>query len=646
VAGVVEVVFCMDTEGPCRDPASSELLPTWDQVDHAMDKLLDDGFRARRPDPQGRGLRIGWFFLTWTGFTANPRARAFGYHAVRDHYLERWGEELAAFGDEQHWHYHHPPTSGIGNEWGLDWTAGREYEQILSRQLLDREWFPVGYRAGGTIMDPVSSRWVDCWFPVDYSNRAPLNIEGLVDWSPGVADWALYHPSPEDFRVPGAGRRRMARCLDLETSLHSLSEDDVVAAFERAAAGRPAVLACFDHDYRDIADRVDAWRELVAAVAGRFPHVAWRYAGPLDAVRGYLEAPPQPPLELDAAHHAGAVDIRSSEPLFQAIPWLAVETGSGEVLHLEQGIVRLDATRWRWEPPPELEWERLAAAGSTDLGEAATATISRSDGPGTLFLRRRTGISPERPRSIWHHSKYFVELCVERASGRADEMDAVRQAVDYLSPRLEPGMTVLDVGCAGAHLRRSLHGLGVEYFGIDLSERAIEIGRLYGRDDGLPAGRLRALAVEDLPPAESYDAVVCLSTLAYLPMFHLPLEAMARAARRWLVVRSSFGDATDIRYLPDVLLEEPFQSMRTYLNVFSRGDVQRFLEREGFAVAWEEDRRQRERFGGEPEVVGGIPIPYAFLLAERVAPTPSDEELLGEELARVAADWRQERYGG
>jgi len=645
VAAAVEVVFCMDTEGPCVDPGNPELLPAWSDVDAAMDKLFDPAFRARLPDPSGGRFRIGWFFLTWTGFTSNPRRRAFGYHAVRDHYLARWGDELGTNGDEQHWHYHHPPASGVGNEWGVDWTLGDEYERIISRQLLERAWFPAAYRAGGTIMSAVSSRWVDAWFPVDYSNRAPLSVDGLVDWSSGVAEWALYHPSPEDFRVPGTGQRRMARCLDLETSVHVLSEGDVVAAFERAASGRPAILACFDHDYRDIASRVDAFRELVAAVGRRFPHVPWRYAGPREAIRGYLETPPQPPLELDVAHHGGAVHIRSSAPLFQTIPWLAVETSGGDLVHVEADVVRLEPTRWRWTPRPDLEWQRLAVGGSTDLAEAATALIGPEDGPGALFLRRRTGTSSTHPRSIWHHSKYFVELCVERASGRAPEMDAVRQAVDYLSPRLEAGMTVLDVGCAAGHLRRSLDGLGVEYHGIDVSEQAIEIGRLYGSDDSLPAARLRAIPVEDLPPSEAYDAVVCLSTLAYLPMFHLPLEAMARVARRWLAIRSSFGDVTDIRYVPDVWLDDGFQSLRTYLNVFSRADVQAFLEREGFRVTWEEDRRQRDRFGGEPEVVAGLPIPYEFLLAERIAPPPTEDEILGEELAPVARDWRGQRAG-
>jgi hypothetical protein len=580
-----------------------------------MDKLFDEGFRSARPDHAGGRLRFGWFFLTWTGFTSNPRRRAFGYHAVRDHYLERWGAQIAAFGDEQCWHYHHPAASGIANEWGLDWATGDEHDRILSRQVLERDWWPVCFRAGGSILSPVSSRWVDRWFPFDYSNRAPLTLPGLVDWAPGVAEWTLYHPDPEDFRRPGAGGRRMARCLDLATNVHSLEEVDVEQAFARAEAGEPAILSVFDHDYRDIADRLDAFRSLVRTVAARHPNIEWRYAGPAEAARAVLGVPRTRRLELEAAASGSSVHVWSSEPVFQSLPWLAVRTPDGDVVHVEEGLLRLDEARWRWEPA--IEWNEAAFAASTDAGESSTVRITPATGPGDVFLGHPTAGHPLRPRSIWEHSKRYTRSTVERSAGREPELDAAAQAGEILAARLRPGESVLDVGSGAGHLWRSLRGLGIEYHGIDSYRRAIEIGRMTLEPDGLPPSRLRAVAVEDLPPDERYDAVVSLSTLMYAPDFRLPLEAMARAARRILVVRSGFGDVTEVRYLPDVLLEPGFEQMHAYFSVFAREDVEEFLRAEGFRVDWIEDRRQRDRFGGAPEVVGGVPLPYEFLVAER-----------------------------
>lgn len=601
----VYVVVCIDTEGPCADEANPELLPEWDAVDAAMDKLFDERFRLRHRDGAGGSLRFGWFFLTWTGFVTNPRRRALGYHAVRDHYRERWGDALARWGDEQCWHYHHPPASGVGNEWGLDWSTSDEYRRILSRQLLERDWWPSCFRAGGTIMGAEASRWVDSWFPVDYTNRAPVALPGVADWADGVADWSLYHPSPEDPRRPGAGRRRMARCLDLVTGAYRLAEPDVVAAFERARSGRPAILSCFEHDYRDIEPRLDAFAELVASVAARYDDVRWRYAAPVEAVRAYLGAPRTRPLTLEALATDGGVRIWSSEPIFQSLPWIAVDDDDDEPAVLDD-VVRVDPTTWVWTPPERLRGREVAIGASTDLGEAAVTRVAATV----------SGIrpSPLRPNSIWEYSETFAVSSHARAAGLEPEMDAAAQARDLLSPIVRPGMTVLDVGSAGGHLARSLDELGVEYHGIDPFRRAVEIGRAVGH---LPEGRLRSLALEELPPDERYDAVVSLSTLLYFADFREPLALMARAAARALVVRSCFAGEAEARYEPDVLLAPGYRHLRAYFNVFARDDVEHFLDGEGFDVEWVEDRRLRERFGGEPEIVGGIALPYEFFVAVR-----------------------------
>ncbi len=46
MTGSVQIVFCMDTEGPCVDPHRSDLLPSWAEVDTAMDKLFDESSKA------------------------------------------------------------------------------------------------------------------------------------------------------------------------------------------------------------------------------------------------------------------------------------------------------------------------------------------------------------------------------------------------------------------------------------------------------------------------------------------------------------------------------------------------------------------------------------------------------------------------
>lgn len=642
----VYVVFCIDTEGPCLDRENPDLLGTWDQVDRAMDKLFETSFRRSLTDSRGGRFKVGWFFLTWTGFVTNPRERDFGYHKVRDRYLARWGAALREFGDEECWHYHHPSRSGVGNEWGLDWAESQEYEQIISRQILERSWFPACFRAGGTIMSPESSRWIDSWFPIDYSSRAPLNLPGIVDWRGGVTTWHPYHPDVEDFRHPGAGRRKMVRCLDLMTGAYVLDDAEIVKAFDGAAAGRSQILAVFDHDYRDIRHRVVDLHTRLQQIAARYPAVSWEYAGPVEAVRLHAGAPPQPRLEIEVLGNHDTVTIWTTAPIFQAFPWVAARTSDGKVHHVVEGILAAGPDRWTWRPPQGFEWRELAVAASTHHGVATVSRRFCAEATPGASVEQATREHPNHPRSIWEHSSNFYRSCVLRTQGALPEMDSVRQATEILAERMKPGMTVLDVGCAGGHASRALLRLGFDYFGIDSYRSGIEVGRHELSGIGVRGDRLRALAIEDLSASERYDAVLCLNVLGYFPSHHLPLEIMARAARRWLVIRGAFGGTTTIRYLPDVLLDPGFQTMRAYFAIFGRAEVEAFLGDEGFDVVWVPDRRQLTKFGDCPEVVGGVALPAEFLVAERVRPIPEDTRILGPALARAADEWRTERKGG
>lgn len=637
----------MDTEGPCDDPGNPELLKDWDQVDKAMDKLFDDGFRFGYPDSDGNGLKFGWFFLTWTGFSTNPRNRDFGYHKVRDHYLENWGKELEKYGDEQCWHYHHPAESRIGNEWGLDWSLCQEFEQVISRQILERNWFPVCFRAGGTIMDNQSSRWVDTWFPVDYSNRAPLTIKGLVDWKEARDDWGLYHPDSENFTHAGNGNRIMARCLDLMTGEYVLDDEEIHKAFKNAAVGQETVLSVFDHDYRDIAERIESFCRNVSRIAAEYPQVKWQYSGPVEGVRNSVGIRTSNGLKINALLDNDRIHIWTSGEVFQHIPWIAVEDSAGDVIHCQENILKVSPTEWIWHIPETLEWKKVGIAASDYDGFSDCITVLPAEAPLRQFFEDSMSEHPRYPNHIEYHSKAFPSSCLERARELAVPMDAVMQAAELIEPYVEgPGTTLLDVGCASAQAWLTFRKFGLEYHGIDDFQTAIQIGKAYLPEKGLPARQLRCMELENLSSSETYDIVTNLFKFRYTPAFQKPLDILARTTGKLLVIRGIFGEKQEERYLPDVLLEPGYQSTCSYFNIYARKDIEEFLSNLGFKVSWVTDKRQQEKFNGQPEVVGGIPFVYEFLVAERVSAPPTEEERLGEYWKRHAEEALQKRDEG
>ena len=639
----VYLVFCMDTEGPCDDPGNNELLGTWPRVDAAMDKLFSDDIRFKYPDADGEPFKIGWFFLTWTGFSSNPRGRDMGPHKVRDHFLKRWGKQIHSYADEEGWHYHHPPLSGVGNEWNTDWSTSNHYETIINENIMERQFFPVSYRAGGTIHTVESSNWIDAWFPFDYSSRAPVAVPE-VDWSEGCAEWKPYRPCAVDFRRPGNGRRSMVRTLDLVTRAKTLSEADIREAFQLADSDGAAILSVFDHDYRDIADRVVAFLGSVNEIAKEFPDVHLRYRTPRSAVVDYYDRPAEPgKLLIESAVYKGEVAIWTSDPIYQSVPWVVVEFEDGSRAHLVDGVRQTSNSTWRFNLPEQHKVRSYAVAASTSAGQSAVFT--RNAPFETAFeigpIKDR---HPKKPNSINDHSAIYPKLCEQRARG-SQRMDCIEQAAQILKGLTLESGTVLDVGCAAGQLSRELEPLGFKYTGIDAFQRAVEIGKLILSGDGFEAD-LRNTSLENFDSTSSYDVVMNLFEFRYAQNFHRPLEQMARLANKYLIIRApSFGEHYQANYLPDVLLEEDFQTMRANFNIFNKDEVAEFLASEGFSIAFVVDERQQRKFGGEPEVVGGIAFNYQFLVAERVRERPSREMILGDYWHKHAELWSKDGQG-
>jgi 2-polyprenyl-3-methyl-5-hydroxy-6-metoxy-1,4-benzoquinol methylase len=80
-------------------------------------------------------------------------------------------------------------------------------------------------------------------------------------------------------------------------------------------------------------------------------------------------------------------------------------------------------------------------------------------------------------------------------------------------PEPRPGMRLLDVGCGTGHQLRNLNDAGFAVTGVDGSEDMLAHARELN-----PGAELRQANVDALPfPDASFDVVICLEVLRYLP---------------------------------------------------------------------------------------------------------------------------------
>ncbi len=312
----------------------------WAKVDRMLDRIMSDAFRHEVPDSFGNGWIYNWHCLDHVGYETNPRRRDLGFHKVFQRYRDRIRQSGT---DAIHFHHHPVGFSRQANHSATHFFSPRaEILEIIARRLIDHDWFPCVNRPGFHAERPDSHWFLEQFIPFDFANQAMNGLDRSQsdvsdgrygDWRRAPVSWVPYHPSHDDYQVPGDCRRWIARCLNIGTRHSLLGEGDVELAFTEAEAGLPVVLAFTNHDHRDMEPDIRQVRDLITRVAARHPGVDFRYAEARDAMRQALGIPSGQPIALDASIEGRRLSVRASAPTFGPQPFLALKTTDGEYLH-------------------------------------------------------------------------------------------------------------------------------------------------------------------------------------------------------------------------------------------------------------------------------------------------------------------------
>lgn len=381
------------------DPHLLAYNDTWDKIDDMLIRILSHDFRRKKPDTFGRGWIYNWFCVDHVGYGDNPRRRDMGYHNIFDHY-QAGMREAESHLDGLYFHFHphnfRHEAHRCATHW---WAASDSLFQVLSRRVIDRKWFPAAHRAGFHVIRPDSHWFLEQFIPFDFSSQAmEQTVDDTVqfglksgrygDWRRAPVTWAPYHPSADDYQIPGDCRRWVARCLNVGSRFRLITEVDVRQAFKEAMQGQPVVLAVTNHDFRDMAPDVDTVREMLSHVAQDYPGVSYRYANAVEAMRDALGLPVQPPckLEIELKRMGTATHvmvITSHTPTFGPQPWLALKTRNGSYHH-DNFDIDVPFHRWQYvfdaETFPIDALESIGLAANNSYGITTVTILNPSTG--------------------------------------------------------------------------------------------------------------------------------------------------------------------------------------------------------------------------------------------------------------------------
>ncbi|REC51463.1 hypothetical protein DRF62_17305 [Chryseobacterium piscium] len=378
------------------DPHTIKFLGDWKQIDTMLDHIMTPFYRNELVDSEGNGWLYNWHIMDHIGFTgANPRRRDLGYLKIFDYYQDKI-KTTNSLRDAIHWHFHpisftkdaHIPATSYEN-------SMFEIHQIISRRLIDRNWFPIVNRAGFHTVRFDSNHFLEQWIPFDPSNQAvkdefqpklqrDLTNGRFGDWRGAPYDWSIYHPDHRDWRKAGSMNRYVARVLNMNSRHRNITSDELITAFEKAKNGENVYVGITNHDWRDMKREIDDFRILLTQVSRIYPDVPFLFSETKRAFQDILfdseeikKNAVSIKAELNEKHLVVYVENGQT---FGSQPYLAIKTKDGKYHHDNFDYLDHSSQNFSYTfddyTIPLSEIESIAIATNDQYGNQALQIIS------------------------------------------------------------------------------------------------------------------------------------------------------------------------------------------------------------------------------------------------------------------------------
>ncbi len=269
----------------------------WNKIDKMVEKLMSKDFRTTYSLNKSH-WKFTWFCLDHLNYDYNPRRRTLGHHSIYDYYKSI--VEDNNYGDDIQWHFHPATIHNDAHYCSSFYFRTPIIYEILTRKILERNFFPSCYRAGCQTERPDSNWFLEQWIPFDISNMAMKNkkdFEKYIDfkngrggnWKNAPNDWTIYHPNHDDYQKIGNSRRWIGRALNVLNRVGSINQAEVDNAFAKTKKNNsPILLGVASHDWRNIEHEVSHVFNLIKKSSLKYPDVNIEFCNVNEAFKKVL----------------------------------------------------------------------------------------------------------------------------------------------------------------------------------------------------------------------------------------------------------------------------------------------------------------------------------------------------------------------
>ena len=305
-------------------------------------QVMSPDFRAQFVDSYGQPLKMTWWMMAGNIFRYASNKNVPLANIMTLYLMQKYhGNAILQNGDELSLHYHTFNWTDYNSDGVYWWNQALEFSECrndfdltLAQFLLEENIFPVSFRSGWHYMDNEWQNYLNELLPYSMHNDWPnVNtdttepLDNTYDWSQAPAEFVPYHPSPQDYQLPGDGPGWNVRSAHMYTVRY---QDLMDTIFAQASQGIDQVACIWAHlPETDFLENIAIIDSLAHTAAENYPEVEFQYCTAVEAMQFWRQtSDTEGPVLTLSEHQTGTevyFTITSDEPFFQPQPFVAVK---------------------------------------------------------------------------------------------------------------------------------------------------------------------------------------------------------------------------------------------------------------------------------------------------------------------------------
>ncbi len=366
-------------------------LDLYTAVNSNTSVVMSEAFRNQITDSYGGKFKMTWYMMAGNIFRHATNNNVPINNTMTLYLMKKYfGDKVELWNDELSLHYHTffwSDYDGDGKYW---WNQSQtfmeskdDFDFTLAQFLLDENVFPVSFRSGWYYMDNDWQNYLNEILPYSLHNEYPNvhtdvtePIDNNYDWSQSSSEFVPFHPSTNNYQLPGNGKGWNVRAKYMGSTTQQMMNN----IFSEANQGTDQLVCLWSHlPDQNFMNEIQLVNNLAHQAEINYPNVEFKYCTAIEAYQLWLQSndSAKPTLQLTEEINGSEYKflISTDEEIFQAQPFVAVKDKYERYFIADCELIGQNT------------WRTVSSYPMSDIGKVGAAVTDTVGNLSTSFIK-------------------------------------------------------------------------------------------------------------------------------------------------------------------------------------------------------------------------------------------------------------------